>query len=492
MKKNTKIILGSVIGLAVLGAATLALVLTQPKDDNADSGTSSDTSVSITDYETDDISTLTISNESGEYTINRLGKEKWGIDSIPEALANSSSYSNAMSSAGGMSAKQVVEEDAADLAKYGFDKPTATIKMTFKDNKADDITCLVGIKYEGENSWYVKTDKSNTVYLVSNSGVSFAMNNELSYVNKSTLVASYDSKNDTVNRVRVERKDLEKDIVLDKLPEETEKEFSSTYVAYEMSSHNGILADDELDKKVIYGLFGISASDVFAVSPTDEQKKQAGLDNPDCTVTMVSNEDTVTKLTIGSAVYTVTKNDETGEEIKTITGYYGMLSDKDAIYVFSPDDLPWLTVTPENILYKLFLTPYIYYLDGVTIYDSDRKAYDFKITGDADNSSFSYDGKEVDSAKFKAFYQYLLSAYAEQIYLDNLTDDNKFIAGITYDHREEGKENDVVEFYSSESDRTCIIVVNGDVRYKVRQVYATRLLENLNALLSGGEIVSEF
>lgn len=492
MKKNTKIILGSVIGLAVLGAATLALVLTQPKDDTADSGTSSDTSVSITDYETDDISTLTIKNESGEYTINRLGKEKWGIDSIPEALANSSSYSTAMSSAGGMSAKQVVEENATDLVKYGFDNPTATVKMTFKDNKAEDITCLIGIKYEGENSWYVKTDKSDTVYLVANSGVSFAMNNELSYVNKSTLIASFDSENDTVNRIRIERKDLEKDIVLDKLPEETEKEFSSTYVGYAMSSHNGILADDELDKNVVYGLYGISASDVFAVSPTDEQKKQAGLDDPDCTVTMVSNEDTVTKLTIGSAVYTVTKNDETGEEIKTITGYYGMLSDKDAIYVFSPDSLPWLTATPEGMLYKLFLTPYIYYLDGVTIYDSDRKAYDFKITGDADDSSFTYDGKEVDSAKFKSFYQYLLSAYAEQIYIEDLTDDNKFIAGVTYDHREEGKENDVVEFYASESDRTCIIVVNGDVRYKVRQIYATRLLENLNALLTGGEIVSEF
>ena len=207
---------------------------------------------------------------------------------------------------------------------------------------------------------------------------------------------------------------------------------------------------------------------------------------------MVSNKETVTKLTLGSAVYTVTKNDETGEEIKTITGYYGMLSGKDAIYVFSPDSLPWLTATPENMLYKLFLTPYIYYLDGVTIYDSDRKAYDFTITGDADKSSFTYEGKEVDPAKFKAFYQYLLSAYAEQIYLDDLTGDNKFIAGVTYDHREEGKENDVVEFYASESDRTCIIVVNGDVRYKVRQIYATRLLENLNALLSGGEIVSEF
>ena len=50
MKKNTKIILGSVIGIAVLGAATLALVLTQPKSDNADSGTSSSKTVSVTDY----------------------------------------------------------------------------------------------------------------------------------------------------------------------------------------------------------------------------------------------------------------------------------------------------------------------------------------------------------------------------------------------------------------------------------------------------------
>ena len=69
MKKNTKIILGSVIGIVVLGAATLALVLTQPKSDNADSGTSSSKTVSVTDYTADDISTLTISNESGEYTI---------------------------------------------------------------------------------------------------------------------------------------------------------------------------------------------------------------------------------------------------------------------------------------------------------------------------------------------------------------------------------------------------------------------------------------
>ena len=108
MKKNTKIIIASAAGIAVLGAAALALILTQPTTDDTSSSVTSESDIVIFDYDADDISTLTIKNESGEYTINRLGKEKWGIDSIPEALANSSSYSSAMGKAGEMSAKQIV------------------------------------------------------------------------------------------------------------------------------------------------------------------------------------------------------------------------------------------------------------------------------------------------------------------------------------------------------------------------------------------------
>ena len=48
-------------------------------------------------------------------------------------------------------------------------------------------------------------------------------------------------------------------------------------------------------------------------------------------------------------------------------------------------------------------------------------------------SRAAYEGKKVDSAKFKAFYQYLLSAYAEQTTLTILQAINKFIAGVTYD-----------------------------------------------------------
>ena len=147
MKKNTKIIIASAAGIAVLGAAALALVLTQPATDDTSSSVTSESDIVIFDYDADDISTLTVKNESGEYTINRLGKEKWGIDSIPEALANSSSYSSAMGKAGDLSAKQIVEENASDISKYGFDTPTAEFSMTFKDDKYEDVTCSVGIKF---------------------------------------------------------------------------------------------------------------------------------------------------------------------------------------------------------------------------------------------------------------------------------------------------------------------------------------------------------
>lgn len=492
MKKNAKILIASAVGIAVLGTATLALVLTNPVDNTTSASSEESTKVSVFSYKKDDILSLTIKNETDEFTIDRLGSEKWGTKGIPEDYANNTAYGSTMEDAGVIEAKMMVEENAEDLSKYGFDKPTATISMTFKDDKHEPVECIVGMKNLGENAWYLKTGDSNAVYLVSNSNLSFAFTEELDYVQLSTLIPAYDSQNDVVDRIRIERPDLEKDLVLDKLPEETDKEFVSVYVGYAMSSHNNILADDEKDMDILYGMFGISASDAVAVNPTEEDKKKYGFDSPTCTATMIKNGSELTKLYIGAPLYHIEKDEETGKESRTITGYYGMLSDKDVIYVFAPDSLPWLTIKPEDILYRLFLTPYIYYVDDVTVKDAEGKEYEFKIIGDADKNSIEYEGKVINGTRFRDFYQYLLAAYAEEIYNEPLTADNKFVGGFTYDYREDDEGEDVVELYSSEQDRTCIIVVNGDVRYKVRQMYATRLIQNLEALLSGGEIYQDF
>ncbi len=492
MKKNAKILIASAAGIAVLGGGVAVLALTKPIESTESDNSSTEEKIAVTEYKADDIASLKITNENGEYTIVREGSEKWSVSSIPQEYANNSAYGSAMEKAGAIEAKQTVES-SGDLTKFGFDKPTATFAMTFKDGKYEAVNCTVGMKNEGENAWYLKTDKDDTVYLVSNSYLTFTMGEDLDYVNLSGLVDAYNAESDIVNRIRIERPDLEKDIVLDKLPEKDEdKEFASVYVAYEMSSHNNILVDDELGQDVTFGMFELVAVDAVAVKPTDEEKKAYGLDSPSCTVTMVKNEDEVTKLYVGDAMYNTVTDEKTGEATKTVIGYYAMLSGKDVIYVLDPDCVPWATVEAKDILYRLIFTPYIYYLDAVVAKDSDGKEYKLEIIGDSSNSSFKYNGEELKAANFKSFFQYLLSAYAEEIYNDPLTAENKFVCGFTYDYRDEGEKSDVVEFYSSEKDRTCIIVVNGDVRYKVRQIYGQRFLENLDALLSGGEIKQEF
>ena len=493
MKKNTKILIGSAAGIAVLGAAVLVLVLTQPADETQASS-SSDEELTLLSYKADDISTLTIKNENGEFPINRLGSATWGSDSIPEEYANSTAYSSSMSGAGSIEAKLLAEKDAQDLAKYGFDNPTATFSMTFKDDKYEPISCSVGIKNEGESAWYFKTDENNDVYLVTNSQLSFAMGDVLDYVQLSSLTDAYDSENDTVDRVRIERADLENDLVLDKVEQDSDKEFATTYATYKMSSHNNILVDDEKCQDIVYGLFGLSATKAVAVNPDEQTKKDCGFDSPTCTASMVNGEE-VTKLYIGAPVIEKSTDEETGAVTETVTGYYGMVAGKDVIYEFAADSLPWLDIQPENLLYRLFLSPYIYYVDNVTVVDTDKNEYKFSIIGDSSSSEIKLGDTVIDRSSFTTFYQYMLSCYADKIYVEDLTDENKFICSFTYNYRDENdgvNGKDVVELYSSESDRTCIVVVNGDVRYKTYQIYGTRFLDNLQALLNGGEIISDF
>ena len=63
---------------------------------------------------------------------------------------------------------------------------------------------------------------------------------------------------------------------------------------------------------------------------------------------------------------------------------------------------------------------------------------------------------------------------------------------VQFNYREEyystyGRSEDILEYYKSD-DRKNIVRANGDVLFKVRQVYTDRLLDNLDALLNGGDI----
>lgn len=496
MKKNKKLLLLAGAAILALGLATAILLIFGSDSDNNSSEVSSevDTTVALTSQNADDVSTLTVKNQKGEFVINRLGISKWGIDKLGEVPVVQDTFSASISAVAALNASQLVEASCTEMDKYGLDKPSAEFTITYKENKAEPITFCVGLYSESFSSYYVNIKGKTDVYIVARTGLPFIEHSDLSYIN-TTLVGAYDTEaTPKIERVRINRKNLEQDIVLDVLPEVEEGQIADTYATYAFSSHNDILADDDKDKEVVYGIFGLTANGAVYANPTEAQYKETGLDDPFCTVSVMV-EDEVTKLYIGNPNNsTSTTENIGGDETKVVSSYYCKIQGTEVIYDVPAESLPWLTAEVGDMIYGLFFTPYIYYLDSIDIKTADTE-YNYKIIGeveDEDNHTFVLNDKiDIDGSRFRSFYQYLLSAKSEEIYIQDLTENDVFLASITYT-RSDTKAVDTIGFYQSGTDRKCIITVNGKVQYKCRQIYGTRLLDNIKAIAEGGEIVATF
>ncbi|MBR6599976.1 MAG: hypothetical protein IKK88_06715, partial [Oscillospiraceae bacterium] len=97
---------------------------------------------------------------------------------------------------------------------------------------------------------------------------------------------------------------------------------------------------------------------------------------------------------------------------------------------------------------------------------------------------------EYDRERYSKFYQALISAPAEQIYLD---DDSatKRIATIIIE-KNDGSEKESVEFFEAD-DREVIIRKNGKVSFKTRASYVNKaLLPNIKNIDTDAEFVTNW
>ena len=129
---------GKLQGIIICGVTAACLVgvmaflnSTSGKSD-ADSSSSStaavssqDESVVILTKSSDDITSVKVSNEHGEYSVNKSesGKSTWSIPELGTLNANATAEASMISNLDGFKAKKLVEENVEDMSKYGLDKP---------------------------------------------------------------------------------------------------------------------------------------------------------------------------------------------------------------------------------------------------------------------------------------------------------------------------------------------------------------------------------
>ena len=534
LSKTTKTVIIAAAVLLVLGAVLLVLVMTSPKEDagsgnsdvsgqsgtsessgtsgTAESGDSStasqaDEKVTINSYEQENVLKLEVVNQTGRFSFDRASREVsstdddgnvststqyyWTSPELDGISRNDSTIGAFVRSMAGLSASSMVEENAADLEKYGLAEPLSDVRMTFDDGSTNEV--LFGIRNPAAANYvYCCVKGSNDVMQVSYYSTGSAFYDIKDFVSL-VLTDSYDANNpQELEYLTIERKDLSEPVEIEYMFDvaaeaEDEDSVVTTFNSHRITSPITAELDTTSGQTICYGLYALSAASCQYIDPTDEDIAQTGLDDPYCRISFKYGGK-ARVLLLGNEIRE-SSDDSDGESLSSVTGYYAMFEGDRLIYAISTSNAPWYTFKVQDIMSRRPISPYIYTVDKLTVTTPDGE-YVFTVDGDSDEHTFYYNGEALDDSNFKSFYQHLITSMGEELFFEE-ADYEPYIK-VQFDYREEyydtyGRSSDVLEFYKSD-DRKSIVRVNGDVLYKVRQVYTDRLLSNLDALLNGGDI----
>jgi hypothetical protein len=466
MKKNIKILIFSLIGLLVLGATLLVLYLTREVEPTPEPPPPEpDTSVVFTNKTADDIEFIHISNhrdtgysimakDDGTFVVSELEMRS------PNVPYNQGELIRIAANAANITARSTVEENAENLSQYGFDAPRGQIEIIFKDGET--LAFFIGGDTPLGSDIYFKLFNSDDIFAVPEITLSPFMRERHHWVIRQAF-PDYDSHEaPTIDHISITRSDLDEPIIIEALPIPPLEEVR-TFNSHKLVSPFSVEINQEKAMAVLFGAFGLTASEVSFIAPEESDLELAGLNQPFCIIEIKS----------GSEVYTLTIGTILQDLYGTTLGWYGMSSYvPEVLFLFSPGSLPWVYLEPANLIAEMFLTPYIHSLARVEI-TAGETSLNIAIADELDN--------------FRDLYQFLISARGEELFMEELPNGSQLIAKITYVYKDESMGFETVEFYTAENLRS-IIRLNGVNVFKTRDLYTARLLENIQAYINGSEI----
>lgn len=481
MTKRVKnlLIIGAFI--ASMAVVLLLLVLTQPKAD-VDDEVSDSTTIEVLSYNRDDIATMTVKNSKGEFTV-RNAVAGFTIDDYAEFTQNSTTMGAMGRCVTQINARALVEENAQDLAKYGLsaDAPEAQCEVTLKDGT--NYTVYFGINAPDGSTRYFRLADSNDVYTVLLNSSSYFYYDSTDFI---SLVVTDELTNNntapTIDWMTVTRKDLDYDIRF----EDDTKNYAVDEVS--MASSQVMISpvyaylDISNSNAIIYGMWGLTASDVICVHPTEEDLEKYGLADPFCTVNIDAELQNY-HLDIGNvASYQLDNN---GEPTSTPAEYYCIYRGIDIIYTFASSEVPWASFMPIDIISSMMTGNLIYNLDYIDIdyYADTAASYHFDIVGDEDAATVDVklNGAEYVGDDFKELYKFILWCPNDDICLDD-PGDAPLIARMEL-HCTDG-DRDIVEFYDTGANRVTV-KLNGVTSYSQPISYLNVLQQNIEKFMSG-------
>ena len=303
MKKSIRFIILVGVVVLVLGVG-LAVILNMPAPTDTSNTKDSGDPILLYDKTGTDAEEITIKNSSGEFTF--IGFSYEDQVSRTSAVSNTENSENVrvFSDVSGikmymhytmqnfedtelsknmtdqlayqcsyLTALKLIDNSGSKYAEYGLDDPVAVVKTVFGDNSEN--TLLIGNTAPDDQGIYCRLGENKNVYLVQLTDVNMFLIKKLQFFDR-TLTAEYDSDNEdnSIIKLSLSGEFYDKPVEIDKeedLTVSAEYKMRSPY--REISAKNEVQSTGE-------SVYGLTGSEIAAVQPTDEDKKQFGLDKP--------------------------------------------------------------------------------------------------------------------------------------------------------------------------------------------------------------------
>lgn len=481
-KRNILAAISAILALSLVIFAVVKFVPVLTDDD--DEVISKD--IAVTAYDQDDVSKVTVKNESGEYTyyseveLTEIDGESkryvyWYIDSVAKRLADTEKIGDLVYDLANFKA---VREMGEDQGIYGLDKPTYTVNVYSRDNAFEDFTITVGNPSPDKAGAYVKLSNNTKVYLADNDILDQFKNKPTDYADTTAVKAveknsgnSAYFENDTLvscDYITLINPNFSTPIKI--IPNDIEG--SKTYAAFRVVKPTERFADNVTDLLNI-AKNGLVGDGVYVFNPTDADIKAYKLDNPEA----------VMEIKIGETLISL-------KAAKVDADYYALIDqDKEAIYKVYYNSLSFATSQMSRYFNKFLTMEMLPNLDKVTI-SHDNKTHEFSITyyeekEDGEDFDIILNGTELEQKNFQNYYQVFLSL--EVIDYNSYTPSSAPVYTFKMEHVDKSIKDTTLKLYKY-TDQRYIAEVDGNPMGLVSSTAYNKLTSYLEKLLNNEEV----
>ena len=476
-KKNTITIVLLLLLVVAMGAAYFLLVNKDDSDDTSDTDTETeDTSVELSAYETDQVSSLTFDNGTLAMTLLYDG-ENWTDEADPDFPVYKAKANTMVKAVANLTATQQVTDAPEDIAEYGLDNPALTVQIGLNDGTSFGLK--LGDKLVTDEGYYAMAEGDPAVYVVAKS-VYNSFNIELSDLTQQEETPSFTT--DQILALKIESEEYGNFEILYDTENEYDYSENGMYPWTIFQPYKVPVSGDSTNITTLlenYTSFSFSE----CVNYNAQDLSVYGLEEPSAVLTMTyipeteeteeseeETEDAAEEVEVDPEVYTLYFGDVNE------SGYcYVRQNDSNAVYTMSQSNVETLlevdAFAQVNILPALlYITAcdsieielegekYEAVIEHITVTDEDGEEEEEEV--------FYFQGIEAtDETAFRTFYQQLIGFTIETELPEDWSDEglNPFLTMVF--HKNTGKYREVTIEFLPYNDNFYAVRVNGTATF---------------------------